>query len=166
MADGISASNADPNAAGASELTVADDLALRQLASRYWALADGTEPVSVRELFTADGVLELGSLRLEGADAIAGFFAERERANNDSGRITRHFASGFLAVPISADEVRVRSTVAVFAGNGEMPIELTLPSGVADFEDLCIRTASGAWLYRSRVARTVFIGPAAASFAR
>src|SRR5688500_15129999 len=118
----------DSQARGSLELAVADELALRQLASRYWALADGTEPVEVGELFTSDGMLELGSLRLEGVDAIAGFFAERERANAEAGRITRHFASGFLAMPRSADEVRVRSTVAVFAGHGEMPIELTLPS--------------------------------------
>jgi hypothetical protein len=147
-------------------LPVADELALQRLASRYWALADGTEEFAIPELFTADGVLELGSLRLEGAEAINRFFAEREKANKAAGRVTRHLASGFLIVPLSSERVRVRSTVTVHAGNGELPIEVSLPSGIADFEDICVRSDNGDWLYQSRVARTVFVGPAAASFAR
>lgn len=147
-------------------LPVADELALQRLASRYWALADGTEAIAIPELFTADGVLELGSLRLEGVDAIRDFFAERERANKATGRVTRHLASGFLIIPQSSESARVRSTVIVHAGNGEVPIEVSLPSGIADFEDICVRSESGDWLYRSRAGRTVFVGPAAASFAR
>ena len=144
---------------------VADQLALQRLASRYWALADGIEEVAIAELFTADGVLELGSLRLEGVEAIHRFFVERQRANKATERITRHLASGFLIMPVSSDSVRVRSTVIVHAGNGPLPIEVSLPSGIADFEDSCVRSDTG-WLYQSRVARTVFTGPAAASFAR
>jgi hypothetical protein len=74
--------------------------------------------------------------------------------------------SMFLAMPLSSDRVRVRSTVIVFAGSGELPIAVSLPSGVADFEDVCVRSSAGSWLYQSRIARTIFIGPAAASFAR
>lgn len=147
-------------------LPVADELALQRLASRYWALADGTEEFAIAELFTADGVLELGSLRLEGVDAIDRFFVEREKANKAAGRVTRHFASGFLMIALSSESVRVRSTVIVHAGNGELPIEVSLPSGIADFEDICVRSANGDWLYRSRVGRTVFVGASAASFAR
>jgi hypothetical protein len=148
------------------DLPVADQLALQRLASRYWALADGTEEFAIAELFTADGVLELGSLRLEGVEAIQGFFVERETANKAAGRVTRHLASGFLIMPLSSDSVRVRSTVIVHTGNGAVPIEVSLPSGIADFEDVCVRSETGGWLYQSRVASTVFIGPAAASFAR
>lgn len=147
-------------------LPVADQLALQRLASRYWALADSTEEFAVAELFTADGVLELGSLRLEGVEAIDSFFVEREEANKAAGRITRHLASGFLIIPLSSESVRVRSTVIVHAGNGELPIEVSPPSGIADFEDICVRSDNGDWLYRSRVGRTVFVGPSAASFAR
>jgi hypothetical protein len=145
---------------------VADELALQRLASRYWALADGTEEFAIAELFTSDGVLELGSLRLEGVEAIQRFFVERERANKTAGRVTRHLASGLLVVPLSSESVRVRSTVIVHAGNGDLPIEVSLPSGIADFEDVCVRSDNGAWLYRSRIGRTVFVGPSAASFAR
>lgn len=147
-------------------LAVADQLALQRLANRYWAVADGIEEFAVSELFTADGVLELGSLRLEGVEAIHRFFVERETANKAAARVTRHLASGLLIMPASSDTVRVRSTVIVHAGNGVLPIEVSLPSGIADFEDSCVRSDTGGWLYRSRVARTVFIGPAAASFAR
>jgi len=147
-------------------LPAADELALQRLASRYWALADGTEEFAIPELFTPDGVLELGSLRLEGVEAIRHFFVERERANKAAGRVTRHLASGFLIIPLSSESARVRSTVIVHAGNGELPIEVSLPSGIADFEDICVRSGNGDWLYRSRAGRTVFVGPSAASFAR
>lgn len=147
-------------------LSVADELALQHLASRYWALADGTEEFAIPDLFTADGVLELGSLRLEGVEAIHSFFVERKRSSKAAGRLTRHLASGFLIMPLSSDSVRVRSTVIVHAGNGELPIEVSLPSGIADFEDICVRSDNGVWLYRSRAGRTVFVGPSAASFAR
>lgn len=147
-------------------LTVADELALQRLASRYWALADGSQDVAIADLFAADGVLELGSLRLDGVEAITRFFADRAEGNQAAGRITRHFASGFLATPQSADAVRVRSTVIVYAGTGELPIEVSLPSGIADFEDLCIRSGDSEWIYRSRAGRTVFVGPNAAAFAR
>lgn len=156
----------NPQKSELSDLPVADQLVLQRLASRYWALADGTEGFAIPELFTADGVLELGSLRLEGVEAIHRFFAEREKANKAAGRVTRHLASGFLIMPLSSDSVRVRSTLIVHAGNGELPIEVSLPSGIADFEDICVRSENGDWLYRSRVGRTVFVGRSAASFAR
>jgi hypothetical protein len=146
-------------------LTVADQLALQQLANRYWALADGAVDIAIAELFAHDGLLELGSLRLEGVEAIGRFFADRAAGNQASGRVTRHFASSSLATPLSADTVRVRSTVIVYAGAGVLPVEASAPSGIADFEDVCIRSGSSAWVYRSRVGKTVFIGPNAAAFA-
>lgn len=143
-----------------------DLIDLQQLAGLYWALADGTEPIAVRDLFVEDGVLELGALRLEGADAIDAFFREREAEQRESGRTTRHFATGFLALPLGPDMARIRSNVMVFSGSGELPLVVGLPSGIADFEDACVRSPSGRWRYRRRVGRTVFIGEGAPRFAR
>lgn len=144
----------------------ADQLALQRLASRYWAFADGSADLAIADLFATDGVLELGSLRLEGADAIERFFADRAQGNKASGRVTRHFASAALATPLSADEVRVRSTVIVYAGSGALPIEASFPSGIADFDDVCVRSGASEWVYQRRTGTTVFIGPNAAAFAR
>ena len=147
-------------------ISAADFVALDQMAARYWALADLSEDFALDTLFEAGAVFQLGSLVLEGLPAIEEFFANRAVAMRESNRTTRHLASNLLAVPQSADQVRVRSTVVVHAGHGEHPLLAALPSGIADFEDICRRQADGSWLYRSRSARTVFIGPEAAFFAR
>jgi hypothetical protein len=145
----------------------AQDLAdLQQLAARYWALADLTETVPLSELFEADAVFDLGRLQLKGLPALETFFADRAREMQASGRTTRHLATNFMALPNGSEAARVRSTVAVYAGNGELPLEAQAPSGIADFEDVCRRQADGSWRYQRRIARTVFVGPNAASFAR
>lgn len=150
----------------AADLPAADLLALQHLAARYWALADLTEDVPLEELFAPDAVFDLGKLKLEGLPAIAAFFAEREAGMRASGRTTRHLASNFLALPQPDGSVRVRSTVLVYAGNGDHPLPATEPSGIADFHDTCRRQPDGRWLYHHRSAATVFVGPGAASFAR
>ena len=145
----------------------AEDLAqLQQLANRYWAHADMTEPAELADLFLPDAVFQLGTMRLEGLPAIEAFFAKRAETMAESGRTTRHMATNFLAVPETPDRVRVRASVTVFAADGDHPLPANLPSGIADFEDICERTPDGSWLYRSRSASTVFVGPSAASFAR
>lgn len=147
-------------------LPVEDVIALQHLAARYWALADLTETVPLTDLFEQEAVFDLGRLQLAGLPAIAAFLAEREQAMREGGRTTRHLASNFLALPQGDGSVRVRSTVMVYAGNGENPLPATEPSGIADFRDICRRQADGRWLYHHRSASTVFVGPGAASFAR
>ena len=56
--------------------------------------------------------------------------------------------------------------MAVYAATGELPLEAGAPSGIADFEDVCRRQPNGSWRYHYRIARTVFVGTNAASFAR
>lgn len=147
-------------------LPAADLLALQNLAARYWALADLTETVPLEDLFEQQAVFDLGKLTLDGLPAIAAFFAEREQGMRASGRTTRHLANNFLALPQADGSVRVRSTVMVYAGNGDHPLPATEPSGIADFHDICRRQNDGRWLYHHRSAATVFVGPGAASFAR
>lgn len=154
-----------PPAPGPAIISATDLQGLQQLASRYWFIADGLEPLPIGDLFAADAVLELGSLRLEGVEAIERFFSNRQVAQDETKRTTRHLASHFLITPIDQDRVRVRSTVVVYAGSGERPLPSTAPSGIADFDDLCVRRDGQRWVYSSRTARTVFIGPAAAKFA-
>jgi hypothetical protein len=145
----------------------AQDLAdLQQLAARYWSLADLLEEVPLADLFEADAVFDLGTLKLEGLTAIEQFFADRAEGMRESRRTTRHLMTSFLAVPESPNSVRVRSTIMVYAANGELPLTAEAPSGIADFEDICRRQPNGGWRYHYRHGSTVFIGPNAASFAR
>ncbi len=145
----------------------AQDLAdLQQLANRYWAMADLLEDAPLAELFEDDAVFDLGTLKLEGLAAIEAFFADRANGMRESERTTRHVATNFLARPGSPGRVRVRSIALVYAANGALPLEAAAPSGIADFEDVCLRQSDGSWRYHYRSGRTVFVGPNAASFAR
>ncbi len=143
-----------------------DLAAIGQLAASYWALADLTEEIPLSALFMPDAVFDLGSMRLEGLAAIEQFFARRAEGMRESGRTTRHLASNLLALPEGPDRIRVRSTVMVYAASGELPLPAEAPSGIADFEDICLRQPDGRWLYHYRCGRTVFVGPGVASFAR
>ena len=143
-----------------------DRAALEQLAARYWALADLCEDVPLAELFLPDAIFDLGKLRIEGLPAIENFFAERAEGMRQSARTTRHLATNFLVTPESTDRVRTRATVIVYAAHGELPLPAEAPSGIADFNDICLRQSDGRWLYHYRNAATVFTGPNASSFAR
>jgi hypothetical protein len=147
-------------------ITAEDMIALQQLDNAYWALADGTEDVAISDLFLADGVLELGGLKLEGAAVIEAFFRERAEEQRASGRITRHFAANFRAVPVDADTVRTRTNVMVFAGSGALPLDAGAPANIGDFEAVCVRMQKGQWRFRHKSVRTIFVGEGAAKFAR
>jgi hypothetical protein len=137
-----------------------------QLAGEYWSRADSVQRLSVSELFAEAGVLVLGSLRLSGRDAIDSFFREREASQRQSGRVTRHFTANFVATVAGPDRARVHSTVLVFSGAGVLPLPCAAPSGIADFEDLCVRDTAAGWRFEQRIGRTVFVGAGAPSFAR
>ena len=140
--------------------------ALAQLAAQYWAIADGKNSTDAGELFTTDGRLILGPMRIEGRSAISGFFEARARQNSESGRHTRHFAANPLFTPISDGRVRVDTTVLVFSGSGNLPLVASAPSGIGDFADICARDGSGRWRYEERAGRSIFVGGDAPAFAR
>ena len=137
-----------------------------QLTHAYWACADGTADKAAHQLFVPNGRLQLGSLELAGRDQIERFFIERSLANHDSGRVTRHFSSGFIPVAESSERLRVNSLAMVFAGTGALPLSSDLPSTIADVEDVLVLASTGDWLFESRVIKPVFVGAAAAKFAQ
>lgn len=137
-----------------------------QLNQAYWACADGTADKTAHQLFVPNGRLQLGSLELAGRDQIERFFIERSLANHDSGRVTRHFSSGFIPVAESSERLRVNSLAMVFAGTGALPLSSDLPSTIADVEDVLVLASTGDWLFESRVIKPVFVGAAAAKFAQ
>jgi hypothetical protein len=140
-------------------------IVLQQLCAAYWRCVDET-PDGIGELFTTDGVLALGSLELNGRTAIERFFRERDASMRADGRITRHAACNFLVTGLEDGRAVLRSTVLVYSGTGALPLPATLPAGIVDFFDVCVRDAEGRWRFASRCGRTVFTGPGAPSFAR
>ena len=140
-------------------------LALQQLATEYWMYADGDKTIAIGDLFTEDAKLVLGSLTMSGREEIATFFAERDALHRATGRATRHVGCNYWFSALDRTRVRVRSTVVVYAGAGTLPLEATAPSAIADFDDVCV-IAQERWRFAQRIARTAFLGPGAATFAR
>jgi hypothetical protein len=140
-------------------------VALQQLCAAYWHCADASAD-GIGELFAADAVLTLGSLVVTGRAAIEKFFDERESTQRATGRKTRHLGCNFLVTAVADGRASLRSVAVVYSGSGELPLPATSPAGIVDFSDECVQDDSGHWQFASRVARTVFTGPGAPSFAR
>ena len=140
--------------------------ALQQLAARYWARADGDLSVPLCGIFTTDAVVLLGTLELQGLRGIERFFLERDVTQREGQRTTRHIACNHLLKPLEPGRVEMRSTVLVYVGTGEWPMQSTAPAAIADFVDTCVRVPDGQWRFARREGRTVFIGAGAATFAK
>jgi hypothetical protein len=147
-------------------VSLEDFLSLSWLNNTYWAVADQCSNVPVEYLFSDSSRLQLGSLDLQGPEAIRQFFIQRERQNEQAERVTRHVSSGFLPAYQDPNSVVAKSLVVVFAGSGQRPIPSGSPSTIADVEDFFVRDDGGQWLFQSRVVTPIFVGASAASFAR
>lgn len=147
-------------------ISVDDFLAISRLDNRYWASADMRSDEPAESLFTPTGVLKLASLELEGKEAIGRFFVLRQEQQVSTSRHTRHLGSGMTINPLSRERVTARSVVVVFAGCGALPLQSDVPSTLADVEDIYMRCSDGEWRFEKREISPIFVGPAAASFAR
>lgn len=152
-------------AQAASLPSAEDQLAIMQLAAAYIAHADGAGRGAPADLFSEDGILALGTLRLETRTAIARFFEDRTESNASQRRVTRHVPGPIELVVLDQDRIGARSTAIVFAGNGDLPLACALPSTICDFDDVFARTPAG-WRFASRTATVVFTGAGAATFAK
>jgi hypothetical protein len=150
---------------GLSAVDPALVVTLQQLCAAYLRCADES-PEGVGELFTEDGLLTLGSLVLTGRVAIEKFFRDRYASMRVDARTTRHVACNLLVRAVERGRATIQSTVLVYSGTGALPLPATLPAGIVDFSDVCLRNDSGRWQFASRRGRTVFTGPGAPSFAR
>jgi hypothetical protein len=139
---------------------------VQQLAAKYWARADGDLGMPLQQVFVSEGSLQLGTLQLQGLAAIEQFFLQRDATQREGQRTTRHIACNHLLKPLQADRVEVRSTVLVYVGNGDWPMQSAAPAAIADFIDTCVRLPDGQWRFARREGRTVFIGAGAATFAK
>lgn len=142
-----------------------DQLAIMHLTAAYVAHADGAGRGEPADLFVKDGVLSLGSLRLENHSAIQRFFEDRARDNRAQGRVTRHVPGPLEITAVEHERLEARSTAIVFAGNGDLPLATALPTTICDFNDVFVLTSDG-WRFASRTATVVFTGAGAATFAK
>ncbi|MFJ9173687.1 nuclear transport factor 2 family protein [Streptomyces sp. NPDC102360] len=136
---------------------------LAALIADYWLRVDLRSAEPVDALYTEDGAFRAGALDLHGRAAIKSYFAKRNREQAALGRSTRHVQTNLHVQPLGPDRALCRSTVLVFAGTGDLPLQTPTPATIADAEDECVRSPDG-WRFRSRRLTAVFIGPTVAGF--
>jgi len=109
-------------------------------------------------LFTADGVLDLGTA-MHGHDAIRSAIARRP----DNLR-SRHVLSNIFIDVIDADHARGIAYLTLYRGRHEGPltdpVDSALPAAVGHYQDRFVRTPAG-WRFQSRTLHLAFRNPAA-----
>jgi hypothetical protein len=114
-----------------------------QLLHRATALTDAGQWDELAALYTEDATMARPSdpgRPIIGREAILHSFSQRPP------RTTRHVLSNLIVDIISADEVRIRSVVTLFAGPppvGPGPVPAAPAIMVGGFDDLLRRTADG-----------------------
>jgi hypothetical protein len=149
----------------AHTLALDAELAIQHLVTDYWLRVDARDPRPAEDLFTENAVFQLGNLLLRGREELRAFFSKRLADLGASNRTTRHICASFRATSVDANHARVSTSALQIAGNGPLPLASSLPS-VVDFDDVCTFDDSGRWLFQSRIAKSVFLGPEAPTFAR
>lgn len=134
---------------------------LSRLGAEYWYRVDHPEAGDVAELYTAEGVMQVGDFRLCGRGEIREFFLKRNAAVPV--RTTRHLCTNLLIRPDDGGTVHVHSLVTVFQGMGCLPLASAPPSAIVDFLDICERVGN-TWQIRHRAGVAVFVGQGAARF--
>lgn len=140
--------------------------ALNAFVAEYWARVDNMSSASVSELFTADGVMQIGSLCLTGKSNIHSFFTNRNTEQAISGRFTRHVFTGLRIQNDAENVLKVSFNVMVFAGFPPTPSENCVPVTIADFTFDCIRSTDNDFLIQRVSSVLTFSGPNASSFAK
>ncbi|MEU6574165.1 nuclear transport factor 2 family protein [Streptomyces sp. NPDC046805] len=130
---------------GAAErLSAEDQLAILELAARYWNAVDHGDLRGFAETFTEDGKLENFTGVTQGRDALAQWLLdfEAERLGN------RHYTVNHLITKIDDNTARVWSYLVI---TSVAPPKRGTPrvAAVAEFEDRVVRV-DGEWLFEQR----------------
>jgi len=144
-------------------------LALQSRVAGYWARVDRLEGATKEpfgSFFADDVVMMLGSMRLDGKQALSDFFENREKQDIERERTTRHVTSNFRLAITTPNRATLRATVVVYSGFGAWPLPVEAPSGLGDFSFDCVKDADGAWRFVGITASSVFAGATAPAFAK
>jgi uncharacterized protein (TIGR02246 family) len=123
-------------------IEAADELAVRNLLSRYAHLLDGREPDEFAALFAADALLSAPGNELRGREQIRGFVVSL--LDKTPGK---HVTFNTDLRPASADRVEATSDFVLLARHAD-----SWSIGRAGrYDDVLERDAAGVWRFRTRV---------------
>jgi len=141
--------------------------AIEQLYAENWLRIDGRSDATVGALFADDGVLRYADLTWIGPGAIDGFYTPYRQSNHEKGRRTRHLSVNHHITPLAEQNFRVRGVVFVFSGIGSvLPLLSSAPSGVADFDDVCVLDGGGIARFRERATTMIFADAGSFDFSK
>lgn len=141
-------------------------LAIQNLLHDFWSRTDRVTDALAGPLFTDDAALHIGTLVVEGREAIDRYHIERRETENRTGRRVRHFCTNLLFQDYAADRAELRCSLLVFQGVGAMPFDSSLPSNIADFVISVRKEGDGQWRLVRLEGTAVFVGPGAPANAR
>lgn len=131
--------------------------ALTALEVDYWHEVDLHHGRAGHHFYVPDGLFVIGETRMQGHDAVRGFYAWRQARG---ARTARHVVTNFRIDRAGEDEATLRCILLLYAADGE-PVLPSLPAiMIADVTSDCVRQ-DGRWLYRSHVLTPIFMGGAA-----
>lgn len=141
-------------------LTAGDALVIQQLYQNlidYWVEVDLNGGRNAATYYTDDGVFDGGVHKQVGRAAIAAFYQWR----SDRGpRLSRHLVTNFRVDFKAADEVVCTWTMLLHAADGQAVLPSLPAIAISDVTDVCIQSAHGQWLYKSRTFNALFKGGA------
>ena len=106
----------------------------------------------VADLFTPDGVYEMGPEALRGRAEIEEFYRRRREAGP---RTSRHIFTNLRLWDVEANSARGTCVLSLHAANGTPPLPLS-PLIVADYDDDYVRGPDGSWFFRRRAFTLLF----------
>lgn len=124
-----------------------------QLTAAYCQFIDHGEAVRTTELFTEDGVLDLGHGEWRGRDAIRNAMQHRDAMTQ---RISRHVCNNFLITSMEPNRVTATTYLTIYRSDielGETVGHIAGPAVLGEYDDLFVLTDEG-WRIAQRVCRT------------
>lgn len=149
----------DPNGGGRDRAALLQDLT--RVETDYWHDVDFDHGRGGDAFYVADGLFAIGDTRMEGREAIRGFYAWREKRG---ARTARHVVTNFRLeaggdAASGEDTATLRCILLLYAADG-VPVLPSLPAiMIADVVSVFVRE-DGRWRYRSHVLVPVFMGGA------
>jgi hypothetical protein len=127
--------------------------AIDALGAEFAWLIDHCSGEGVPELFTEDGVYDMGGEQVfNGRDEIAHFYTSRKSRGQ---RTARHVFTNLHVHMESETVARCVVILTLYACDGAPPYPTTALM-IADYEDVCVRGEDGRWRYRSRAIAPAF----------
>jgi hypothetical protein len=129
--------------------------ALTELEIDYWYEVDHNWGRGADALYVDGGVFAIGDKRMQGREAIAGFYGWREGRGD---RTARHVVSNFRLASADQGRASFACILCLYAADGKPVLPSQPAIMIADIVSECELCPDARWRYRSHLLSPVFEG--------